>query len=47
MIAGERNVGGFSKQGDKTNPAVIPQVQSGSPVVSLVRFSEVNYNYAG
>lgn len=46
MIAGERNVGGFSKQGDKTNPAVIPtgaERESGSFSV----FSEVNYNYAG
>ena len=46
IIAGERNVGGFSKQGDKTNPGVIPtgaERESGSFSV----FSEVNYNYAG
>lgn len=46
LIVGERNVGGFGKQGDKTNPGRIPtgtEWESGSFSV----FSEVNYNYAG
>lgn len=45
-IAGERNVGGFAKQGEKGNNASIPtgtERESGSFSV----FSEVNYNYAG
>lgn len=46
LVVGERNVGGFGKQGDKTNPGSIPtgtEWESGSFSV----FSEVNYNYAG
>ena len=46
IIAGERNVGGFSKQGDKTNPGVIP-TGAERESASFSVFSEVNYNYAG
>ena len=45
-IAGERNVGGFSMQGEKGDDASIPtgnETETGSFSV----FSEVNYNYAG
>lgn len=44
VVTGERNVGGFSKVGVKTNPSVIPtgqEFESGS--FSL--FSELNYSY--
>lgn len=46
LIAGERNVGGFAKQGRKNDAGVMPtggESESGSFSV----FSEVNYNYAG
>ena len=45
-VPGERNVGGFSKQGEKGDNSSVPEGQekeSGSFSV----FSEVNYNYAG
>ena len=45
-VAGERNIGGFSKQGEKGDNSSIPtgnEKESGSFSV----FSEVNYNYAG
>lgn len=46
IIAGERNVGGFAKQGRKADSGVVPtgtEWESGSFSV----FSEVNYNYSG
>ena len=43
IIAGERNVGGFSKQGDKTNPGVIP-TGAERESASFSVFSEVNYS---
>lgn len=45
-VAGERNIGGFSRQGEKGDNSSIPtgkEKESGSFSV----FSEVNYNYAG
>lgn len=46
IIVGERNVGGFGKQGDKSDPGNVPtgtEWEAGSFSV----FSEINYNYAG
>ncbi len=46
VTPGERNVGGFAKQGSKTFPSTIPsgdEVESSSCSI----FSEMNYNYAG
>lgn len=45
-IAGERNVGGFSRQGTKGNGTSVP-TGSESESGSFSIFSEVNYNYKG
>ena len=46
LIAGERNVGGFAKQGRKNDAGVVP-TGTESDAGSFSVFSEINYNYSG
>lgn len=46
LIAGERNVGGFAKQGRKNDAGVVPTGTEGD-AGSFSVFSEINYNYSG
>ena len=46
LSAGERNVGGFAKQGRKNDAGVVPTGTEGD-AGSFSVFSEINYNYSG